>query len=156
VQKKSPDRCLASRQSAQQAWKFLKEIGFPSNLIPQISHAIEAHSFSANVEPLTIEAKVVQDADRLDALGAIGIGRCFATGAALGQQFYEPNDPFAENRTLDDHKFTVDHFEVKLFKIAEALRTETARGEGQKRVAFMRDFLGELRREIQNTPDLRA
>ena len=149
VPKTSSERALVSRRSAREAREFLQGIAYPDNLLPDISHAIEAHSFSANIEPITLEAKIVQDADRLDALGALGIARAFATGGRLGQQFYEPNDPFARGRTLDERKFTIDHFETKLFKIARTLHTEAARAEGQRRVTVMEAFLEALRRELQ-------
>ena len=149
VSKTGSERSLASIRSAQEADKFLQDIGYPANLLTDIRHAIEAHSFSADIEPVTLEAKVVQDADRLDALGAIGIARAFATGARLGQQFYDPDDPFAEGRDLDDQKFTVDHFEVKPFRIAERLHTELARAEGRRRIGTMREFLAELRKELR-------
>ena len=76
-------RCASSRTPAIRA-----------ACLPEIRHAIEAHSYSAGIAPRTIEAKVVQDADRLDALGAIGLARCIAVGAALGRPLYEPDDPF--------------------------------------------------------------
>ena len=149
VPKTSSERALASRLSARKACEFLQGVGYPGHLISDVGQAIEAHSFTANIEPITLEAKIVQDADRLDALGAIGIARAFATGGRLGQQFYQPNDPFARGRTLDDQKFTIDHFESKLFQIARTLRTEAARAEGQRRVTVMEAFLEELRRELQ-------
>jgi uncharacterized protein len=149
VPKTSSERALASRRSALEACDFLRGIGYPAHLLSDISRAIEAHSFSANIEPITLEAKIVQDADRLDALGAVGIARAFATGGRLGQQFYQPNDPFARGRTLDEGKFTIDHFETKLFKIARTLHTEAARAEGQRRVTVMEAFLKALQRELQ-------
>jgi uncharacterized protein len=77
VPKDSPERAKASRLAAAEAERFSRAIRYPEESIPSIVHAIEAHSFSANIQPCTLEAKIVQDADRLEALGAIGVARCF-------------------------------------------------------------------------------
>ena len=148
IPKDSPLRNQASRLSAERAIEFLQSIGYPAEFYSQISHAIEAHSFSAAIKPLTIEAKIVQDADRLDGAGAIGIARCFTVGALLQRPFYNADEPFAEQRTLDDSTFTLDHFYVKLFKTIETLQTEAGRVEGLRRAGTMRLFLAEFRREL--------
>lgn len=149
VPKNDPRRKLASQLSAQAGLKFLGEIGYPSAHFEAIAHAIEAHSYSAAIEARTLEACIVQDADRLDGLGAIGIARCFAVGGILGRPFYDPEDPWAEKRPLDDTVFTVDHFFVKLFKTAETLKTEAGRAEGRRRVEVMRRYLEDLGRELR-------
>jgi uncharacterized protein len=148
IPKNDPRRTEASTLSGEAAVLYLREAGYPERHLDGIRHAIEAHSFSAGISPETIEAKVVQDADRLDSLGAIGIARCFSTGALMGMPFYHELDPFAENRALDDKCYAVDHFFVKLFKIAETFETAAARAEGARRVAFMKDYLEQLRSEI--------
>jgi uncharacterized protein len=141
-------RTQASTLSAEAAALYLRDAGYPARHLDAIRHAIEAHSFSAGISTETIEAKVVQDADRLDSLGAIGVARCFTTGALMGIPFHHEYDAFGENRALDDKRYTVDHFFVKLFKIAETLQTATARVEGARRVAFMKDYLKQLRSEV--------
>jgi|SRR5690242_9106689 len=148
VEKSTGARALASTSSAGAAAAFLTENGYPTELIADVQHAIMAHSFSAGISPQTIEAKVVQDADRLDALGAIGIARCFATGAKWNQKFYDPEDPFAQRRSTDDHQYTLDHFKAKIFKIVDTLHTPKARIEGQRRAKFMWKYLREFGREI--------
>jgi uncharacterized protein len=148
IPKNDPRRTEASTLSGEAAVLYLCEVGYPERHMDRIRHAIVAHSFSAGIPPETIEAKVVQDADRLDSLGAIGIARCFSTGALMGTPFYHELDPFAENRALDDKCFAVDHFFVKLFKVAETLETAAARAEGARRVAFLKDYLEQLRSEV--------
>lgn len=148
VPKNDPRRSQASRLSAVAAIEWLKEIGYPSVHFEGITHAIEAHSFSAKIETRSVEASVVQDADRLDGLGAIGIARCFSVGGLLKRRIYEPNDPFGKNRAFDDIENTVDHFFVKLFKTVETLKTQAGRVEGGRRAETMRGFLRELGREI--------
>lgn len=148
IPKDDPRRTQASTLSGEAAVLYLRDAGYPAQHLDAIRHAIQAHSFSAGISSETMEAKVVQDADRLDSLGAIGIARCFTTGAFMGRPFYDERDPFAENRPPDDKNYTVDHFFVKLFKIAETLQTATARAEGARRVAFMKDYLKQLRSEM--------
>lgn len=148
VPKNSPLRSQASRLSAENAVEFLRLIGYPGEFHDEIAHAIEGHSFSANLEIKTLEAKIVQDADRLDGLGAIGIARCFATAGLLKRVFYSFEDPFCEMRSPNDSQFTVDHFYKKLFKTAETLRTDAGKKEGQKRVEIMKAYLSALKSEI--------
>lgn len=148
VPKDSPLRSKASRFSAEKAIEFLRAIDYPAKFYEGISHAIEGHSFSANIEVKSLEAKIVQDADRLDGLGAIGIARCFATAGLLKRSFYSSKDPFCNTRTPDDSRFTVDHFFKKLFKTAETLNTKSGLEEGQRRLEFMKNYLSFLRTEV--------
>ncbi len=148
VPKNDPRRAQASRLSSAAARGFLNSIPGLSLDLEAISHAIEAHSFSAKIEARTLEAKIVQDADRLDGLGAIGVARCFATAGLLRRPFYAAEDPFCESRMADDGEYTIDHFYVKLFKTAETLQTAAGRAEGLRRVESMKSFLGHLRLEI--------
>lgn len=148
VEKNSPDRSRASVLSADRACEFLRGIGYPEEYLEGIHHAICAHSFSARIEPETIEAKVLQDADRLDALDAIGLARCLMTGERMGLPLYDQNDPFAERREPDDRRFTIDHFYVKLFTLPETMQTDAGRVEARRRVRFLESYLAELGREI--------
>ncbi len=148
IPKNDPRRKQASRLSAEAVLVFLKQIGYPETYFSEIAHAIEAHSFSANIETKTLEAQIVQDADRLDGLGAIGIARCFATAGLLKRPFYSEVDPFCEKRPVDDSTFTVDHFFAKLFKTAETLKTKSGRLEGFRRVEVMKKYLSNLAQEI--------
>ncbi len=148
VPKNDPRRSQASQVSAEAVKKLLVEMKYPSHFIDAISHAIEAHSFSANIETQTLEAQIVQDADRLDALGAIGIARCFATASILGSSFYSAQDPFCQNREPDDRRYTVDHFFKKLLKIPDSLKTDAGRNEAKRRVEFMTTYLMEFGHEL--------
>jgi uncharacterized protein len=148
VPKDSPARARASALAADRAIEILREIGYPADLFDSIRHCIEAHSFSAGIEPETLEAAIVQDADRLDALGAIGIARCFAVGGSLGRPIYSEVDPFCRERAPDDATFGVDHFFQKLFRIAATMRTAAGLQEATRRVEFMRAYLVQLDREI--------
>lgn len=152
VAKDSPDRKQASAMAAREAVRFLESINYPADLLAPIHHAIEAHSFSANIPAETLEARVVQDADRLEAVGAIGIARCFLTGGSMGTPLYEPSDPFADKRDLDDRSYTLDHFYLKLLGLADTMKTEAGKAEAIKRTQYMKDFLQQLGSEIGCSP----
>lgn len=144
------DRSRASALAAEAASGWLAAQGYPIEKIPQVAHAIEAHSFSAGLAPRTLEAKVVQDADRLDALGAIGIARCYATAGAIGSRLVHPDDPVpgpGTRRQLDDRRYATDHFMVKLLKLPETMQTDAGRVEAKRRAIILRQFLDELARE---------
>lgn len=153
VAKNSDLRSHASRLAADEAIRFLREIGYAEACLDPIHHAIEAHSFSAGVRPMTLEARVVQDADRLEALGAVGIARCLLTGGAMGTPLYDPEDPFCERREPDDRRFTLDHFYCKLLRLPETMQTRAGRDEALRRVDFMRRYLAALAMEIQGLED---
>jgi len=148
VAKDSPLRKQASKLAADEAIRFLKTIDYPSELLADIHHAIEAHSFSANIETRTLEAQIVQDADRLEAVGAIGIARCLLTGGSLDRPLYDPADPFAEKRTADDGLWTIDHFYCKLLGLADTMKTEAGKAEAIKRTEYMKGYLQQLAAEI--------
>ncbi len=146
--KDAPDRAAAARLAADAARGFLQNAGYPEQWIPDIEHAIAAHSYSGDVAPGTTEAKVVQDADRLDALGAIGIARCFTVGGTLDQTLYNPDDPFCEDRAPDDETYTLDHFYAKLLRLPDTMQTEAGRTEAEQRANFLRRYLDQLRDEV--------
>ncbi|MFD1510958.1 HD domain-containing protein [Lacimonas salitolerans] len=150
--KDSPDRAQASRLAAQAAAPYLEALGMGLGQIAAAQHAIEAHSFSAGIPPETPEAAILRDADRLDALGAIGIARAFAVSGALGRSIHAPDDPFATARALDDSTFAIDHFAAKLLRLPDGMLTVTGRAIAQTRAATMRRFLGELAGEIGAAP----
>lgn len=109
---------------------------FPEDRLPAVSHAIEAHSFSAKISPTTIEAKIVQDADRLEALGAIGLARVFAVSGALGVALFDAEDPFAQRRVLDDRQYALDHFQTKLLQLPLTMQTNHGRYLAQHNADF--------------------
>ena len=102
VEKSSPQRPFASRLSSARAREIIAPLGWVATRVDGLAHAIETHSFSADLAPETLEARILQDADRLDAIGAIGVARCFHVGGRMGGALYHPGDPGAEARPLDD------------------------------------------------------
>jgi uncharacterized protein len=138
--KNHPDRAQASRLAAQLACEKLSDTGFPADKLPGLAHAIEAHSFSAAITPTTIEAKIVQDADRLDALGAVGLARLFYTAGRMESALAHPTDPLASTRTLDDRAYALDHIEAKLATLPATMQTSAGRALGEKRLDWLRKF----------------
>ena len=119
VEKSSPLRGQASRLAAERAAAILAGHGWDAAVVARVAHAIEAHSFSAAIRPESLEARVLQDADRLDAIGYIGIARCFYTAGRMGSALYHDADPAAVGRLLDDRAFALDHFRAKLLQLAD-------------------------------------
>ncbi|CDM57018.1 MULTISPECIES: HD domain-containing protein [Rhizobium] len=148
VEKNSPIRSRASALAAEKASAILAELGWDGNDIASVAHAIVAHSFSANVAPETLEAKILQDADRLDAIGMVGAGRCFYIGGRMSSALYDPFDPAGSYRELDDKRYVIDHFQTKLFKLADGFQTKAGRALAAARDERLRDFLAAFMDEI--------
>ena len=131
-------------------------LSIPVEKRPALSDIILNMSFNKNIEgrkKLSIEGQIVQDADRLDALGAIGIARAFAYGGKKNRLLYDPAvKPItaltqASYKNSDGH--TVNHFYEKLFKLRKQLNTTAAKEIATKREQFMKNFLKEFYAEWQ-------
>ncbi|MBO9395455.1 HD domain-containing protein [Shimia sp. R9_1] len=146
--KNAPNRSKASTLAAAAAAPVLRELGFDNHQVAATQHAIAAHSFSAGLAPKSKEARILRDADRLDALGMIGIARTFAVSGALGTPLYDPQDPFATSRDLDDGAFALDHWPVKLFRLPEDMLTQAGKAIAKERVANMRRYAAVLASEL--------
>ncbi len=138
----------SSVKSAKKSKQILKKYGFDEEEITIISDAVRDHSFSRSKTPNTIEGKILQDADRLDALGAIGIARVFATGGSLKRPFYNIDDPFCKKRNPDDKTWTVDHFFQKLLKLESLMNTKSGKAEAKKRTKMLKEYLTQLKQEL--------
>jgi uncharacterized protein len=145
--KNHPDRAQASRLAAAHARAQLALAGFPAHLLDAVAHAIEAHSFSAGISPRTIEAQLVQDADRLDALGAVGLARLFYTAGRMGSALAHPGDPLAHARPLDDRAFALDHITAKLAALPARMHTAGARALAQARLRQLERFRADFAAE---------
>ena len=147
--KASAKTSKSADDSADMAEKLLRSFRYPQDKIDKICYCIRTHSYSKRLVPATLEGKILQDADRLDALGAIGIARTFSVGGSEKRPFYNPDDPFwKSNRELNDREWTLDHFQTKLLKLEDSMHTNTARKMGQERAKFMELFIKELQREL--------
>lgn len=146
--KDSPLRSKASTLSADLAETELLKMGFPTEKIEGVKHAIAAHSFSANIPCETLEAKVIQDADRMEALGALGIMRNMYTSGRMGSKLFHPDDIMGQSRDLNDKQYAIDHFELKLLRLPDMMQTETGRKIAAERAQFMIEFRDQLIREV--------
>ncbi len=149
--KNHPERSRSSMMAAEKTLAILQSAfaDFPADRYPAVSHAIEAHSFSAKIAPETLEAKIVQDADRLEALGAIGLARVFAVSGALGVALFDAEDPFARQRGLDDKQYALDHFQTKLLTLPSTMQTEQGRHLAQHNADFLLTYMAKLSAELK-------
>ena len=152
--KNHPQRGRSSQLASAKAIAILREAfaDFPAHHYAAIQHAIEAHSFSAAIPPRTLEAKIVQDADRLESLGAIGLARVFAVAGALNTILFDAEDPFADRRALDDRKYALDHFQCKLLRLPETMQTDKGKAMAQHNARFLVEFMAKLSAELQGEP----
>ena len=149
--KNHPERSQSSRLAARKTRDILHRDfpDFPPDRFAAVEHALEADSFSAGIAPQSIEAKIVQDADRLEALGAIGLARVFAVSGALGVALFDAEDPFADARSLDDRAFALDHFQTKLLRLPDTMQTDVGRELAQHNADFLVHFMAKLSAELQ-------
>ncbi|CAM3671749.1 HD domain-containing protein [Bordetella tumulicola] len=148
VEKNSPLRAHASQLSAEKATEILTTLDWPQTKIQAVAHAVKTHSFSADLVPTTLEAKTLQDADRLDAIGMLGVARCFYVAGRMGSALYNPADPHASERPLDDTRYAIDHFRTKLLKLATNFQTATGARMAKIRHDRLQRFLDEFTDEI--------
>ena len=135
--KNHPERRQSSRLAARKTSDILRR-DFPDFPPEHI----------AAVAPQSMEAKIVQDADRLEALGAIGLARVFAVSGALGVPLFDADDPFADARSLDDRAFALDHFQTKLLRLPDTMQTEMGRELARHNADFLIQFMAKLSAEL--------
>jgi uncharacterized protein len=145
--KNHPERDQASTRSAKLAVHQLAWMNFPPERLDAVAHAIAAHSFSANIPAETLEAKIVQDADRLDGLGAVGLARMFYIAGMMGSSLAHPDDPLGLAREFDDRRYALDHIMVKLAKLPGMMQTEAGRALAGERLARLLAFREEFAAE---------
>jgi uncharacterized protein len=150
--KNHPERSRAGERAAEHARARLVALGFGDDEVEEAAAAIRDHGFSRGAEPESALGRALQDGDRLDALGGHGLYRVIATGVAMGADLYDPDDPWAARRALDDARHSVDHFFAKLLRLPATMRTPAGRAEAERRVALLCEFLRALGEEIGLPP----
>ncbi len=144
------DRKLFQTVNFANTRKILQDCMVLQAEIERVIEIIKSVSFKGidSVIPQTIEGKIVQDADRLDAMGAIGIARAFAYGGSYGRKLYDPEIPIVnemdEKKYLKSEGTTINHFYEKLLLLKDMLNTDTARRIAVRRQLFMERFLEEF------------
>lgn len=146
--KDSPERARASELGAAEAARILPGLGFSDAETACIADAIRTHSYSRGEPPTSELGRALQDADRLETLGALGLCRVLSTGTRLGARYFEAVDPWAEQRELDDRRYSVDHFFTKLLGLCDTMLTPEGKSEARARTDYLLSFLEQLGREI--------
>ncbi|MCK4938425.1 MAG: HD domain-containing protein [Methanosarcinales archaeon] len=137
--------------SAQLAPDILSNAGFPSQKVPAVVYAIKHHRYSSGLTPDTLEARILQDADRLDISGALGVAMTFTYSGAMNRKLYHSSDPLAGHRQLDGDKYALDHILSKLIQLPRSMHTVTARLMAEERNRFLNGFVEQLVNEITFT-----
>lgn len=149
--KNDPQRSRSSVWASEKTVSILRNDfpDFPEHLYPAVAHAIEAHSHSANIAPETREAKIVQDADRLESLGAIGLARVFSVAGRLNVSLFDAQDPFADSRALNDQRYALDHFQNKLLRLHATMQTEQGKALAEHNARYLVQFMAKISAELQ-------
>ena len=137
-----------AEEGAKEAYRLLQQAGYSREVAERVAEVIREHRFSSRAKPSSLESAILQDADRLDAIGAIGIARVFAKAGEDAREIYDPSEKPGEY-TRGRKTSAVTHFHEKLLKIASSLNTKTAREIGEKRHEFMLQFLRQLEEEVK-------
>ncbi len=144
-----------TEESAEFVGKVLQTMPeYPREKITAVQTAIRQCSFSKGIVPNLLEAKVLQDADRLEATGAIAIMRTFASTGQWKRPFFDEQDPFCEHREPDAKAYALDLFYVRLLVVESRMHTRLGKTIAKRRTEFLRAFLDELRTEIDESSDL--
>ncbi len=151
--KLSPETC----ENKDRAVAYMRLKGLSEDTITRVKDIIGEVSFAGtdSVVPKTLEGKCVQDADRLDALGAMGIARAFAYGGNHKRVMYDPEIPPALNMSKEEYQnhvsTTVNHFYEKLFLLKDMMNTESAKRIAGHREQYMREYIDEFLAEWDGT-----
>ncbi len=147
--KDDPRAQHAPEESARITRAILEQLpDYTEEEIVRVEQAIREHSYSRNITPTSLESQIVQDADRLEATGAIAIMRTFCSTGQMKRQFYHSHDPFCEHRTPTSTQYALDLFYKRLLNVKNHMNTTTARTLAEQRTHFLHVFLKQLRDEL--------
>ena len=134
---------------AELARKILSRYGLPEDFIAKVAEAIASHRFRSSKRPQTPEARVLFDADKLDALGAVGIGRAFLFAGEVGARLHNPEVDLKKTEPYSREDTAWREFKLKLSKIKDQLLTEEGRRLAAERYRFMEEFFERLHKEVK-------
>jgi uncharacterized protein len=137
--------------SAQLSPGILDRAGFPAQKIPAVVYAIASHRYRSGIKPESLEARILQDADRLDISGAVGAAMTFAYSGAHNRMLYNPQDPLASQREPDGNKYALDHILTKLMLLPGSMHTGSARRMVEERNKFLQTFVNQFFCEINTS-----
>ncbi|HDD63636.1 MAG TPA: HD domain-containing protein [Thermoprotei archaeon] len=138
-----------AEKSSKIAEDMLRKLGYPSKAVEVICTAIAEHSWRVNRKPSSRISAILQDADRIDALGAIGLARLFSYSTILGRLFYNEEEPIPRSRQLNEDRYALDHVFTKLAKIPDRMNTASGRRIAENRLKLLLKILGYMEREIE-------
>ena len=148
--KNDPRSKLAPEESAAYIVSELENISkYPKEKIEKVKTAITECSFSRGTDPSSLESKILQDADRLEATGAISVMRTFSSTGQMNRIFYHPADPFAKKRNPNPSLYAVDLFYTRLLRVGKMMNTKTAKNMAKRRTKLLEEFLNELKLELK-------
>lgn len=145
--KNSPRSRFSAQESAAAAGVILSSINYPKEKTLLVIKAIREHSYSNAHPPSFLESKILQDADKLEATGAIAIMRTFCSSGQMKRGFYDPQDPFCQQR--EPTHYSLDFFYQRLLKAKDVMHTNIARELAEKRTLFLYAFLEQLKTELE-------
>jgi uncharacterized protein len=132
---------------ATEAERVLADLGAADDTVAAVQHCVRAHRYSNDVDPETVEARLLSDADNLDALGAVGVARCFTYGGELGQPIHDPDLPLAADDT-EAGETQLNHLQKKVLSLRERMYTDPGRAVAEERHAFVESFVERFEREV--------
>lgn len=139
-----------SKWGATESEKRLREHGASGDTIEAVAHCVRAHRYSNDTAPETIEAKIVSDADDLDALGAVGLARCFAYGGEIGSPIHDPSLPAdADETSVGRTQF--NHLQKKLLDLPDRMYTDGGRERADERATYIRRFIRQFKSELSGS-----
>lgn len=148
--KNDPRNKYSTEESAEKAENILVKVKeYPKNKIEAVKECITRTSFSKGLPAKTIEQKILQDADMLEATGAIAIMRTFTTGGTMKRALYDTVDPLVTKREPNDFKYSLDLFYSRLLKVKDRMNTQRGKEIAVRRIQFLEKFIEELALEIK-------
>ncbi len=145
---KSKGQICHAQTGAEMAVPILEELGYSPSDVSAICHCIASHRFRGAIRPATLEASILFDADKLDSIGAVGIGRAFLFAGQIGARLHNADiDPAStDSYSLEDTAYR--EFQIKMNRVRNQMLTTVGRKRAERRHAFMELFFDELNREI--------